>query len=48
VYIWQQRRDCTAVIKELSQLHMRDVLEPQIPEEFTPSAKAAALEYLMS
>jgi len=37
----------TAVIKELCQLHMRDVLEPQRPEELTPSEKAAALAYLM-
>ena len=37
----------TAVIKELSQLHMRDVLEPQRSEELTPSEKAAALAYLM-
>ena len=37
----------TAVIKELSQLHMRDVLEPQRPEELTPSEMAAALAYLV-
>jgi len=36
-----------AVIKELSQLHMCNVLEPQIPEELTPTEKAAALAYLM-
>ena len=37
----------TAVIKELSQLHMRNILEPQRPEELTTYEKAAALAYLM-
>jgi len=37
----------TTVIKELSQLHMHDILEPQRPEELTPSEKAASLASLM-
>ena len=37
----------TAVIEELGQFHLNDVLEPQRPEELTFSARAAVLAYLM-
>ena len=37
----------TADMKELIQLNMHDVLEPQRPEELTSSERATTLAYLM-